>query len=181
MQHDALIERRHSWNAGLRERLRRLESRWHRTHPLTAMLDALGDSQSADAGEWTRFGISEVEQRVLEHQRPNVLIIGAGPSVERIVSLLERTCIPPVVRCTACPLVLPTGEVGTLTISNAERLDTLDQQLLFAWLSCTTPRRQVITTAAVPLFPAVVGSTFSEALFYRLNALCLMMDDKPTR
>lgn len=125
--------------------------------------------------------MSEVEQRVLENHRPNVLIIGAGPSVERIVGLLERICIPPIVRCSAGPLVLPTGEVGTLTISNAERLDTIDQQLLFAWLSCTAPRKQVITTAAVPLFPAVVRRTFSEALFYRLNAMCLMMDDKPTR
>ena len=176
MQHD-LLERRHSWNAALRERFRRLESQWNRENPPIAVVDTPDASGSEDdAQAWKRLGLSEGERHVVEHQKPNVLIIGAGPSVERILRLLERTSVPPIVRCSAPPLTLPT-EVGTLVISNADRLSAVDQQLLFAWLSFTTPRRQVITTAAVPLFPAVVRSSFSEALFYRLNAMCLMLRD----
>jgi hypothetical protein len=178
MRHDGTIERRHSWNAGLRERFRRLESRWNRANPPIAVVDVTGDSGSGDDVEdWTRFGISDEERRLFEYQKPNLLIIGSSPSVERILGLLERTSIPPIVRCDACLLRLPTVEVGTLVISHAEQLSAVDQQLLFAWLSFTTPRRQVITTAAVPLFPAVVRSTFSEALFYRLNAMCWMLRD----
>src|SRR5262245_1845533 len=178
MGQDVLIERRHSWNAALRERFRRLESRWNRANPPIAVVDAPGDRGSGGNGEeWTQFGISDEERRLFEHQKPNVLIIGSPPGVDRIVRLIERTSTPPIVRCRACPLTLPTVEVGTLGISNVEQLSTVDQQLLFAWLSFTTPRRQVITTAAVPLFPAVVRSTFNEALFYRLNAMCLMLRD----
>ena len=175
-----LIDRRHSWNAGLRERFRRLEVRWNRANPSIAIADAPPDGRPPDeVDEWARLGISEEERRLFEQQRPNVLIIGSGPNVQRIVQLLERNCIPPIVRSSACPLTLPTSEVGTLAISDAERLNTVDQQLLFAWLSCAVPRRQVITTAAVPLFPAVIRSTFSEALFYRLNAMCLMLRETP--
>ena len=180
MRYDGSIERRHSWNAALRERFRRLESRWNHANPGIAIMDAPTDSSSVgDEHDWTRFGLSEEERRLFQSCRPNVLIIGVSPSLDRIVRVLERTCLPPIVRCTACPLTLPTSEVGTLMISNAERLSTVDQQLLFAWLSCTTPRPQIITTAAVPLFPAVVRSTFNEALFYRLNAMCLMLQDPP--
>ena len=175
MLHHAWIDRRHGRNAAWRARFRRLERRWIRAHPaVVAPVDAPADTSAADRDEWRRFGISEAERRVVEYQRPNVLIIGSGPCVDRIVQLLERSCIPPLVRCSGSPLALPTGEVGTLALANAEQLTPMDQALLFAWLSCAAPRRQVITTAAVPLFPAVVQSTFSEALFYRLNAMCLM-------
>jgi len=180
MRYDGSIERRHSWNAALRERFRRLESRWNHANPPIAIADASADRRSEDdSHDWMRFGLSEEERRLFESHRPNVLIIGVGPSVDRIVRMLVRTCLPPIARCTACPLILPTSEVGTLMVSNAERLSAVEQQLLFAWLSCTTPRPQVITTAAVPLFPAVVRCTFSEALFYRLNAMCLMLQDTP--
>jgi hypothetical protein len=180
MWHYGSIERRHSWNAGLRQRFRHVESRWNRANPAVAVVDRPGDGGCGTGeDEWTSFGIPEEERRLFEHQKPNVLIIGSGPSVERIVRLLERTSIPPIVRCDACPLTLPPVEVGTLVISHVERLSTVDQQLLFAWLSFTAPRRQVITTADVPLFPAVVRNTFSEALFYRLNAMCLMLRDAP--
>jgi hypothetical protein len=176
---DGSIERRHSWNAELRARFQRVEHRWNRTHPPITVVDVPADGRHADGtDEWKRFGISAEERSRFERQRPNVLIIGSGPSVDRLVQLLERTCLPPLVRCSTSPLTLPTGDVGTLAVSNAERLNPTDQQLLYAWLSCTMPRRQVITTAAVPLFPAVVRSTFSEALFDRLNAICLVYEPK---
>lgn len=178
MLHHAWIDGRHGRNAAWRARFRRLEGRWKRAHPAVAPVDAPADTSSADRDEWRRFGISDEERRVVEDQRPNVLIIGSGPSVDRIVQLLERRCIPPLVRCSGSPLALPTGEVGTLALAHAEQLTTMDQALLFAWLSCAAPRRQIIATAAVPLFPAVVRSTFSEALFYRLNAMCLMAGDE---
>jgi hypothetical protein len=170
MRHHASIERRQSWNTALRERFRQLEHRWHRANPPIAIADLPTAHQTADGtDEWTRLGISEEERRVFEAQRPNVLIVGSGPSVQRILQLLERICMPPIVRCGPCPLTLPCAEVGTLAITDVERLSAMDQQLLFAWLSCTVPRPQVISTTAVPLFPAVIRSTFSDALFYRLN------------
>jgi hypothetical protein len=179
MGQNGSVERRHSWNAALRERFRQLEHRWYRSHPPIAIVDPADSPQADDRDEWKRFGISEDERCLFEQRRPNVLIIGSGPGVDRLVHLLERTCVPPIIRCTSSPLTLPTSEVGTLAVSNAEQLNPMDQQLLFAWLSCMAPRRQVITTAAVPLFPAVVRNTFSDALFYRLNAMCLMLRDAP--
>jgi hypothetical protein len=85
----------------------------------------------------------------------------------------------PIVWCDSSPLILPTRQVGTLAVLHVERLGPVDQQLLYAWLSCAAPRPQVITTASVPLFPSVVRGTFNDALFYRLNEVCLTVREVP--
>jgi hypothetical protein len=174
------IERRHSWNSGLRQRFRRLEERWNRAHPPIVIVEAPADSPSGDdRDEWTGLGIPVQERHLFETARPNVLVVGSGPTVTRVLHVLERVCIQPVVSCDSSPLALPTRQVGTLAVLHVERLGLVDQQLLYAWLSCTVPRPQVITTASVPLFPLVVRGTFNDALFYRLNEVCLTVREVP--
>ena len=125
------------------------------------------------------IGISRQERRVFETVRPNVLVIGSGPTVTRVLHVLERVCMQPIVSCDSSPLTLPTSQVGTLAVLHVERLGPVDQQLLYGWLSCATPRPQVITTASVPLFPLVLRGTFNDALFYRLNEVCLTVREVP--
>ena len=175
MQHDATIERRHRWNSGLRERFRRLEDRWNRTYPPIP----IDDEQSgilADDSE-SGWGIPDLERHAFEIRRPNVLIVGSGPNLGRVVHRLERSCPRPIVAASSSPFSLPTGEVGTLVILSAEHLSLTNQELLYAWLTCTRPKPQVLTTTAISLLPSVVRGTFNDALFYRLNEMCLMVRD----
>ena len=174
------IERRRSWNTRLRQRFLRLEERWNRVHPPIVIVEPPEDSPSGDdRDEWTGLGIPVQERRMFETARPNVLVIGSGPTVTRVLHLLEQVCIQPIVSFDSSPLTLPTRHVGTLAVLHVERLGPVDQQLLYAWLSCAAPRPQVITTASVPLFPSVLRGTFNDALFYRLNEVCLTVREVP--
>lgn len=174
MGNDRPIERRRSWNTALRQRFRRVEERWNRVHPPIVIGEPPADSQSGeDRDEWTGLGIPVQLRHVFETARPNILVIGSGPTVTRVLHVLERVCTQPVVSSDSSSLTLPTRQVGALAVLQVERLGRVDQQLLHAWLSCAEPRPQVIATASVPLFPAVVRGTFSDALFYRLNEVCL--------
>ena len=171
---DRPIERRRNWNKDLRQRFRRLEERWDQLHPPIVLAEPPTNSPSGDnRDEWTGLGIPVQERRLFETVRPNVLVIGSGPIVTRVLRVLERVCVQPVASCDSSPLSLPTSQVGTLAVLNIERLGLIDQQRFYAWLSCREPQPQVITTASVPLFPSVVRGTFNDALFYRLNQICL--------
>ena len=174
------IERRRSWNAGLRQRFQRLEERWNRAQPPIVLVDPPEDNPSGDdRDEWTGLGFPVEQRRVFETARPNVLVIGSDPPVTRVLQVLERVCMEPIVWCDSSSLTLPTRKVSTLAVLHVERLGLVDQQLLYAWLSCAAPRPQVITTASVPLFPSVVRGTFNDALFYRLNEVCLTVREVP--
>ena len=178
MGYEHRIERRRRWNSGLRERFRRLEERWNQAHPPIVVVEPPADSPSGeDRDDWTRLGLTVQERRALETTRPNVLVIGPGPAAGRVLRVLTRLCAQPVVSCDSSPLTLPRGRIGTLTVPHVEHLLSVDQQLLYAWLSCSVPRPQLITTASVPLFPAVLRGTFNDALFYRLNEVCLQVDE----
>jgi hypothetical protein len=174
------IERRRSWNAKLRQRFQRLEERWNRAQPPIVIVDPADNQSVDDRDEWTGLGFPVEQRRLFETARPNVLVIGSGATVTRVLHVLERVCMQPIVSCDSSPLTLPTRQVGTLAVLHVERLGPVDQQLLYAWLSCAAPPRpQVITTASVPLFPSVVRGTFNDALFYRLNEVCLTVREAP--
>jgi len=175
MQHDGAIERRRSWNSGLRERFRRLEDRWNRIYP-PIPIDGEQPGILADDSE-SGLGIPDRERHAFEIRRPNVLIVGSGPNLGRVVHRLERSCPRPILAASSSPFSLPTGEVGTLVVLNADHLSPTDQQLLYVWLTCTRPKPQVLSTTAISLLPSVVRGTFNEALFYRLNEMCLTVWD----
>jgi hypothetical protein len=177
MQHDGAVERRHSWNAGLRERFRQLEDRWNRAHPAIGIDGDQSELFADDPDGWASLGIPVRERHTCATRRPNVLIIGSGPGVGRVLLRLERSCSRPLVAAAASPLRLPTDGVGTLFVLNAEHLTPIDQQHLYAWLTCAKPKPQVFTTTTVPLFASVVRGTFIDALFYRLNEVCVIVRD----
>jgi hypothetical protein len=175
MQHDRSIERRHSWNTELRERFQRLEDRWNRTFPAIAIDGEQAELPTDDSG--SGLGIPDGARFTFEARRPNVLIVGSGSNLDRVMHRLLRSCPRPIVAASSSPFRLPTGDVGTLVVLNAEHLCPTDQQALHAWLTCARPKPQVFTTTAVPLFPSVVRGTFNDALFYRLHEMCLMVRD----
>jgi hypothetical protein len=70
----------------------------------------------------------------------------------------------------------PQEAVGTLIVCGVDTLDLLQQERFLAWLHGHADV-QVISVAERPVFPLVARAEFLEALYYRLNVLCLVMAD----
>jgi len=169
-----LPERRRSWNAGLRERFRQLEQRWNELHPPVPIHESINSRASDPELPWS-IGLSSDSLTSLHTHRSNVLLVGPEAHVARVLPAITRLVTPPIESCAAGRLALPTRLVGTLVLRNAHRLSVDEQQELFGWMSAASIDSQVITTATIPLFPLVLRKHFSDALFYRLTEMCLIV------
>lgn len=111
--------------------------------------------------------------QVLQVVRPNVLVIQPDPQQRSLTvnAVLERTR-EPVWRCQNSPLCLPPEAVGTLVVSDASVLTLAEQRELLAWAEGHRDT-QIVTSSAIPLFPAVAAGTFLDGLYYRLNVVLL--------
>lgn len=167
------IERRRTWNAELRERFRNLEERWNELHPPVTFGQALraGETPSDDD---VLPGLSAETLRCFTSYRPNVLVVGAEPQVAQLLHILMQLALPPIVSYRAGDGALPARGAGTLIVRDADRLKREEQAAIFGWLTYAPTRIQVITNTTVPLFPLVIRRRFSDALFYRLNEMCLV-------
>lgn len=107
--------------------------------------------------------------------RANVLLIGPDDAVERVLDSLLPHCRQPVFRWTTpTPLALPpTGVAGTMIIENTGRLPLGDQRRLFDWLTTTGGTTQIVSTARTSLVPLIATAAFIDALYYRLNIICI--------
>ena len=176
MDRHRVAERRRHWNAGLRNRFKQLEDRWNQLHP-PLLIDGVGNRRDTDAQteEGAAFGLSPANLAYLGTQRRNVLLIGTDSRLAEFLPVLTRTAMLPIESCRAGRLALPHRSVGTLLLHDADRLTREEQEQMFGWISCAPPPVQVVTAASVPLFPLVVRQHFSEALFYRLSQVCLIV------
>ena len=148
-----------------------------------------------NALEWERgidqsdIGVSVYESRlaldqdcrVLLSTHPNVLVIGADAAVDDPLSTLRCTCGQCVVTCSAIdPLVLPSPPPsGTLILRDVAALSPDGQRRLMTWLDETHGRTRVIATSAQALWPSVESGAFLDALYYRLNVVCLDFTQGP--
>ena len=65
------------------------------------------------------------------------------------------------------------GFGGTLVLQAANHLSGNDQNRLLQWFAQGSCSTQVIATASSPFFPLVERKAFLDALYYRLNVMCL--------
>jgi len=166
-----LIERRRTWNAGLREHIRQLEQRWNRAHlPLGVVHHPVDVDAKAPPSDLSRSDVAEHGLKILETTRANLLLIGSPRTVSLVLRVIERSLAPPVLPFRAGYLKLPESAIGTMVIHDADHLRGDEQDALNDWV-VLHPDTQVIITASGPLFPLVVRNRFSDVLFYRLNVL----------
>jgi len=178
MRHSPVVERRHKWTAGLRDHVRELEESWNERNRSLPRGSAQGPAAAS-------FGIvdevsalfSRRTLNLLDEKRSNVLLIGSATKIVPVLDALLRHVAYPVVSCTPPRLSLPDRSVGTIVLYNAEYLSRDDQAELCGWLSCTPHRPQIISTSSVPLLPLVKRHVFSDALFYQLNVVSLMVGE----
>jgi hypothetical protein len=111
---------------------------------------------------------------VLRRWRPNVLIAGTFETTEAVVATLLPYLQPPVYCWTPDTSLPAPQEVTTMLIRDVATLSLDQQQALLTWLDQAGPgHAQVVSTAALSLFPLVERSMFLEALYYRLNTVRL--------
>ncbi len=119
--------------------------------------------------------ITPEDLRVLQHTRANALLIGTAAETNTLVEALLPYFRPPVFRCHAARLTLPAASGGTLILSEVERLTESDQHDLHEWLLDNDGSTRVIATAAPKIFSLVRRKMFRDALYYRLNTVCLTL------
>jgi len=177
MSNQPFPERRRSWNAGLREHFRELEEKWNRTHPPLAVVHLPANLPAGlEPPDLATPGHTVECLRILETKRPNLLVIGSPTTVAPVVQIIERSLIRPVVSCRAGRLALQRSAIGTLVIHDADRLGREEQNQLHSWVN-QHAEKQLVTTASESLFSLVARNMFSDTLFYRLNAMSLIVEE----
>ena len=173
---DPFVERRRTWNAGLRAHFRELEERWNRAHDLSVVHLPPPTIPGAGPPGLADIGLSDECLRTLETKRPNLLLIGPSTQVTSLLQLIAPSVAPPIASVRAERLTLPEDAIGTLILHDAHRLSPRQQDQLHRWID-VHPLNQVIATTAEPLFPLVVRNSFSAALFFRLDAMSLRIEE----
>ena len=69
--------------------------------------------------------------------------------------------------------------IRTLIVRDVDRLGRADQERLIEWLNRRDVDARIIATSARPIFPRVERGEFSDALYYRLNTVTLVLSDGP--
>jgi hypothetical protein len=114
------------------------------------------------------------EWLVLRTRRPNVLIAGTFATTEAAVATLLPYLQPPVYCWTPDASLPARHEVTSMLIRDVATLSLDQQHALLSWLDQAGPgHAQVVSTAALAVFPLVEHGMFLEALYYRLNTVRL--------
>jgi hypothetical protein len=115
------------------------------------------------------------EARLAISARVNLLLIGPEQSVGQLLDTLHPELIVPVVNWRlGTPLTLPAaGLVGTLILRDLQRMSAHEQRRLLDWLPAAVRHVQVVSTVPAPLLPLLQTGAFLDALYYRLNTVCV--------
>ena len=138
----------------------------------------LGGSTARQADEARQAGSMYDELRETGTPRVNLLLVGPDAVTRRAVTLIVGDRDEPIWSWRAGdPFLFPAvGPGGTIVLHDVGALPYADQVQLLAWLEEAVGHTHLISTTPRSLLPDVLNGTFSEALFYRLNTVCL----KPT-
>ena len=107
-------------------------------------------------------------------QRPNLLILCGDREPERVLAPLKVSCRRPFTVCRLPGvLALPQDPHGMMFLVNVGALMLGQQMKLHDWLEGAGRDCQVVSIAREPLYPLIEEGRFMEALYYRLNVVCL--------
>jgi hypothetical protein len=104
------------------------------------------------------------------------LLIGALEFTEPMLASMQPYLREPVVSwCLRDNPNVPCRACATLIIRDVEYLDAQQQSRLLSWLD-DAHDAQVVCTSAERIHPRLERDCFSDALYYRLNHLCIKRD-----
>jgi len=120
-------------------------------------------------------GWQEAEAALLKRAPAhNLLLIGASGTTRAFIDDLMSSLVGPVVCWDGTDL--PTDSIGSLVIHDVASLTPAHQDRLLEWLNHHSLRRCVISTSIEPFYGHVEEGLFSDALYYRLNTVTLLLD-----
>jgi len=119
---------------------------------------------------------SPTNERSIFRAGPHVLLMGSDARVTAAIAGLRPHLPSPVVHWHPVAVMEPPPASGTLVIWELDALDGLQQELLLLWMERHADV-VVISVARSPVFPLVLAGKFLDALYYRLNMLCLAVPD----
>jgi hypothetical protein len=127
---------------------------------------------------WNRFP----EQRpdavedivaLLAHGRPNVMVVGNGDEIDKVLAQLAAHLLTPVAEWDPTKTGIPKGGCRTLIIKHAAQLTGAHQQDLLKLSSESGEPVHVIATSTESVFAAVTDGLFLDSLYYRLNTMLI--------
>jgi len=111
---------------------------------------------------------------MLVQRRPNLLVLCPDREADRVLAPLAASCRLPAQVCRLPgALVLPEDPRGTLVLVDVGALLLGQQMKLYDWLEGAGRQCQVVSIARESLYPLIEEGRFMEALYYRLNVVCL--------
>ncbi len=125
--------------------------------------------------DWRLARATHLSLSLLGMPRVNLLLIGIDDGVWSVLETLALNLREPIITWSSGKrLVLPqSARPRTLILHNVGALACDDQQHLLEWLDRTAGRVQVVSTTSAPLLPRVRTGAFDQALYYRLNTICV--------
>jgi sigma54-dependent transcription regulator len=105
----------------------------------------------------------------------NLLLIGHAAAAREHLLPMMPSLAEPIVGLDGGDLHLPTEHVGTLLVWDIARLTRTNQEQLLEWMVGRQGSCRIIATSARSLFPDVQDGTFSDALYYRLNTVIVVL------
>lgn len=141
-------------------------------------MSASSAPQDGHSAAWQVPGTLEADVRMALSARVSLLLIGqSDAAVEAIWPWLDG---PVFAASGGYGLTMPdAGWTGTFLLRDLEHLSAGEQHQLLDWLGRSGGHAQVVSTAAIPLLPRVVTGEFLEALYYRLNMVCVDLAAEP--
>jgi hypothetical protein len=121
------------------------------------------------------------EPLLFREWHPHVLLMGNDASIRPALARLRPQLRTPISHWR--PEVAtdpPRVTSGSLIIWDVGALSLDQQRQLLAWMTGAGADVQIISISEGQLFPRVWQKAFLDDLYYRLNMVCVALDDRPT-
>jgi hypothetical protein len=125
--------------------------------------------------EWRLAREAHKDLQVAGMPRTNLLLIGSTGATRIVMEMLWLELREPIVTWRpGQPLDLPAaGSASTLVLHDINGLTQEQQLLLRQWMDQTGSRVRVVSTTRSSLWPQLKSRAFDDALYYRLNTVCV--------
>lgn len=125
--------------------------------------------------EWRLAREAHKDLQVAGMPRTNLLLVGSTGATRIVMEMLWLELREPILTWRpGQPLDLPTpGRASTLVLHDVNELTRDDQHRLLRWMDQTGSRIRVVSTTRTSLWPHLKSGAFNDALYYRLNTVCV--------
>jgi hypothetical protein len=120
------------------------------------------------------------DSTLLRQRHPHVLVIGREATINSALAQLGPHLRAPISQWRPSVATDPPPVTkGALIIWGVDTLDLEQQRHLLTWMNEPGANVQLVSIVERPLFPLVRRQAFLDDLYYRLNMVCVSLEDQP--